>query len=320
MTAHPSAPLRVSIVVPVYNGARYLAEALDSLLAQRYPALDVVVVDDGSTDKTPEILAAYSGRVRVLRQANKGQSAAMNLGWAHASGDVLSYLSADDRLRPDAVATAVDALCRYPEALAVYGDYGLMGPDSQALSVVQAPDFDHRDVVSTATCPPGPGVFIRRTAHVAAGPWSETLRQMPDLDYWLRLGLLGPIVHVPEVLADFREHEASATFRAPSEARAEEAVVVYAGFFSRGDLPPEVQALRRRSMAHAHLLTARAHLRAGRISRALAHLWRTALLSPSTIASVRAWRLLGSGLFGAWRHRRRWRAGWSPGGRLPERT
>lgn len=297
----------VSIVVPVYNGARYLREALDSLLDQSYPHLDVVVVDDGSTDDTPAILAAYGTRLRVLRQANRGQAAAMNAGWAASRGEVLSYLSCDDRLRPGAVATAVQALTDHPETLAVYGDYALIDPSSAVLSEVQAPSFAHAEVVATASCPPGPGVFVRREAHALAGPWDEHLHQVPDLDYWLRLGLYGPITHLSHVLADFREHEASATFRAPTRDRAEEPVGMYERFFSRRDLPASIAVLRPRALAHVHVMAARAHLRAGRLRDAARHVLRAGALAPRVVASGRAARLLASGLFGARRHRRRWR-------------
>lgn len=296
----------VTIVVPVYNGARYLREALDSLVAQSYPHLDIVAVDDGSTDETPAILATYGNRLRVLRQANRGQAAAMNAGWAAGDGEVLSYLSSDDRLRPGAVATAIEALAADPASLAVYGDYALIGPSSAVLKNVHAPPFVHAQVVATAVCPPGPGVFIRREAHHLAGPWDERLQQVPDLEYWLRLGLFGPIVHLPQVLAEFREHEASATFRAPSRARADEPVSMYERFFMRRDLPPSIAALRPGALAHVHVVAARAHLRAGRVREAAQHLRRAHALAPQVVVSSHAARLLVSGVFGAWRHRRRW--------------
>lgn len=231
----------------------------------------------------------------------------MNAGWASSRGEVLSYLSCDDRLRPGAVATAVQALADHPDALAVYGDYALIDPSSAVLRDVHAPPFVHAEVVATAVCPPGPGVFIRREAHALAGPWDEHLHQVPDLDYWLRLGLHGPITHLPRVLAEFREHEASATFRAPSRGSAEEPVGMYERFFTRRDLPPSIAALRPAALAHVHVMAARAHLRAGRLSDAAHHVLRAGVLAPRVAVSGRAVRLLASGLFGAWRHRRRWR-------------
>lgn len=297
----------VSIVVPVFNGARYVREAVDSLLEQSYPHLEVVAVDDGSTDATPAILATYGTRVRVLRQDNRGQAAAMNAGWATSRGDVLAYLSADDRLRPGAVAVAVEALAAHPDALAVYGDYTLIDPTSAVLREVHTRPFDLAEVVATADCPPGPGAFIRRKAHVLAGPWDEGLQQVPDLDYWLRLARHGPLVHVPHLLGDFREHETSASFRPPSRTRADEPVGVFERFFGEQDLSPTIAALRPTAMAHVHLMAARAHLRAGRIGDAATHVARAGTLAPRVLASVRAARLVASGLFGAWRHRRRWR-------------
>ncbi|HEY3188694.1 MAG TPA: glycosyltransferase family A protein, partial [Solirubrobacteraceae bacterium] len=87
----------MSIIVPCHNGARFLADALDSALAQTHPAIEVIVVDDGSTDDTPAILARYAGRVRALRQQNRGPSAARNVALAVAPGDYVAFLDADDR-------------------------------------------------------------------------------------------------------------------------------------------------------------------------------------------------------------------------------
>jgi glycosyltransferase involved in cell wall biosynthesis len=86
----------VSIVVPAYNHADYLKECIESILAQDYPRVELIVLNDGSTDMTPAILLAYGDRFRWENQANMGQSATLNKGWAMASGDILAYLSADD--------------------------------------------------------------------------------------------------------------------------------------------------------------------------------------------------------------------------------
>src|SRR5437867_4956354 len=94
----------VSVIVPCRNGARFLAEALDSALAQTHPATEVIVVDDGSVDDTPAVLARYAGRVRVLRQPNRGPSAARNAALGVARGEYVAFLDADDRFLPDQVA------------------------------------------------------------------------------------------------------------------------------------------------------------------------------------------------------------------------
>ncbi|MGC4083750.1 MAG: glycosyltransferase family A protein [Vicinamibacterales bacterium] len=100
----------VSIVVLNYNYGRYLTEAVESALSQTYPAIEVVVVDDGSTDESAEVLARYEGRVTICRKRNGGMVSAMNRGFAESRGDVIVFLDADDFLLPDAVAVHVAAL------------------------------------------------------------------------------------------------------------------------------------------------------------------------------------------------------------------
>ena len=95
--------LKVSIVVPVFNGEKYIRKALASILGQTYKNIECIVVDDGSTDRTVEICEEFSDRLLILRKENGGQSSALNFGWSKASGDYLSYLSADDLLDRNAI-------------------------------------------------------------------------------------------------------------------------------------------------------------------------------------------------------------------------
>lgn len=101
MGKHPqNAPL-ISCIVPVFNGERYLREALDSIFAQTYGTLEILVADDGSTDGTPGIVAAFGDRLRYLRQDNQGPAAARNLGIRSATGEFIAFLDADDLWHPE---------------------------------------------------------------------------------------------------------------------------------------------------------------------------------------------------------------------------
>src|SRR3982751_4725798 len=205
-----STPL-VSIVVPAYNHAAYLKECIESILAQDYQQVELIVLNDGSTDTTPDILLAYGDRFRWENQTNIGQSATLNKGWAMANGDILAYLSADDKLRPEAVSEAVAALMARPEIVVTYSDFDLLDEHSRPVRTVATRNFDARDLVLDLVCQPGPGAFFRRGAFLRAGPWDSALRQNPDLDFWLRLSLVGNFLRIPKVLAGFRVHEGSAT-------------------------------------------------------------------------------------------------------------
>jgi glycosyltransferase involved in cell wall biosynthesis len=296
-----SKPL-VTVVIPAYNAGKFLRRAIDSVLNQTYPLVELLVIDDGSTDETKGILAAYDGRFVWESQANLGQAATLNKGWNQAKGEILSYLSADDLLKPTAVATAVAMLQEHPEVVMAYGDYELIDPSGKVLRTVTAPEFDYVTMVGEIVVQPGPGVFFRRESFRLAGGWDAGLRQIPDYDFWLRLGAVGPFRRLPEVLAEYRVHGESQSFIEPTWQKAEEALVVMEKFFALAHLPAEVLPLKSRAFAAAHLFCARLHLRAGRHGEVFRHLrwawqWRS-----GSVLSLRAVKLLGNGLlFRFWR-------------------
>ena len=139
---HAAAPL-VSVVIPCYDQARYLPDAIESVLAQSYPHLELVVVDDGSPDNTAEVAARYPG-VQVVRQENAGLSGARNTGLRHTNGAYLIFLDADDRLLPKAVADGLAAFAAHPEAAFVAGRCRIIDTTGVA-QLTQQPDPDRGD-------------------------------------------------------------------------------------------------------------------------------------------------------------------------------
>lgn len=293
--------LTVSLVVPAFNHAAYLEQALESALAQTYPGIELIVLDDGSTDATAGILDRYAGRFHFESQKNIGQAATLNKGWALAHGDVLGYLSADDYLHPEAVSEAVAALARHPDAVAVYPDFELVDDSSRTTGTVRTPEFDYRDMVLRMVCPPGPGAFFRRTAFASEGGWNEQLRRIPDFEFWLRLGLRGGFVRIPKVLAYYRVHAGAQSFSPVDSVRADEYVNVIEALLESGRLPAEIQAESAMALATAGLNSARLHLVSGRYRVALRRTLTAVRGAPGKILEAGAWRLLASGL--VWRIR-----------------
>lgn len=121
-TGSPTHGALVSVVIPCFNQAAFLREAIDSVIAQSYAPIEIVVVDDGSTDDTSKIAASYR-EVRLVRQANAGLPAARNAGVRASSGEFVICLDADDRLLPDGVAVGVRALREAPEAAFAFGTF-----------------------------------------------------------------------------------------------------------------------------------------------------------------------------------------------------
>jgi glycosyltransferase involved in cell wall biosynthesis len=301
----PEHPL-VSIVIPAHNHANFLPEAIDSVLEQDYPRIELTVVDDGSTDHTRDVLDRYAQRVEAISQPNVGQAATISREWARASGDVLSYLSADDKLLPGAVSAAVDALHQYPDCVMIYGDFYLIDPASAVVRRVSAPEISYEDMVRRLICAPGPGVFVRRSAADRTQGWDARFKQAPDLDYWLRLGLIGPFRHLPAPLAAFRVHPESTSYAAASRQSAEEPVRIVESFFSRQDLDATVRGWEREATSSAHIRAARAHLRAGRPLSGFHSFRRGITLYPFNLMSSWTWRLMLNAVMNRTGHRLLW--------------
>src|SRR5207249_1155424 len=124
-------PPRFAIVTPSLNQGRFLKRTIDSVLDQRYPQLDYIVVDGGSTDESVEVLKSYGDRLRWLCEPDRGQTDAINKGLAHTRGDLLAYLNSDDVLMPGALARAADYFNQHPDWDVIYGQAHYIDEDDR---------------------------------------------------------------------------------------------------------------------------------------------------------------------------------------------
>jgi glycosyltransferase involved in cell wall biosynthesis len=167
----------VSAIMPVYNGERFLRPALESVLAQDYEPLEVVVADDGSTDSTPQILASYPS-IRVVRQANGGAAAARNSAVAASGGELLAFFDADDLWPANRVSLQVDYLLTHPEAGCVLGRQEWMNPPPWLTRDPVYGDLDGIPVLSA---------MIRRSVFDELGGFDPTFRVAEDTDLLVRM-------------------------------------------------------------------------------------------------------------------------------------
>jgi glycosyltransferase involved in cell wall biosynthesis len=203
--------ITVSVITPCYNGAPYLQQTLQSVVSQTTPPLEVIVIDDGSTDDSAKIAEAFGPPVRVLRQANQGESVARNRGIAEARGTHVLFLDADDLLAPHALEKLTSALDGIPNAVALMCVAWFTEDPTRPIGAIKTPI--HRRflpaIISENFAPPHswltPIEMIRR-----AGGFAEHLRWFEDWDLWWRVGLLDPaIVPVDYVGALYRQHARS---------------------------------------------------------------------------------------------------------------
>ena len=205
---------RVSVLIPTYNRAALLAQALEACRRQTRPADEILVVDDGSTDATPAVLAAWTGPGRlVLRQVNGGKAAALNRGLAAASGDAVLVLDDDDLLPPDALANHVAALAAAPAAGFSYGRYArFSGEETPTDSPTDVEPIDRRDPrrlhlrLIDHDFLPNPAWMARRSALAQVGGYDEALARSQDFDMILRLARAVPAAPIDAVVLWQRVH------------------------------------------------------------------------------------------------------------------
>ena len=214
----------VSIVLPSYNGARYIEESIDSVLRQTFPDWELILVNDGSTDRTRDIMEAYAakdGRIRVIHNdPNQRLPRSLNIGFRQARGKYLTWTSDDNRYLPRAIEVMVQALDADPAAPMVSAEMECID-ESGAVTGGYPVYEDHliwaEDLV-------GACFMYRREALVKVGEYDPAKVYVEDYDYWLRLRVaMGEIKRVPEMLYQYRRHGASLTATKAKEIRRQNA-------------------------------------------------------------------------------------------------
>jgi glycosyltransferase involved in cell wall biosynthesis len=185
----------VSVVIPTYNHAEFVVEAVDSVLAQTLVPLEIIVVDDGSTDDTQNRLASYADRIQYVFQENRGLSSARNTGIARARAAWIAFLDADDVWAPQKLAMQLRAAAEHPHAMLIgavgRGDRRFAPPPVEAAVRM----FQVRDFLSTSPFGPSSAV-IRREVFNEVGTFDESISPVADRDMWLRIAANYPVVRL----------------------------------------------------------------------------------------------------------------------------
>jgi len=223
--------MSVCVVIPAYNSAPFIAAALDSVLAQSHPVSEIIVVDDGSTDSTPQIVAGYP-HVKWVSQDHRGPSAARNSGIRRALCEYVAFLDSDDLWQPDKIEKQLAALAAHPSAAFAFSTLAIFfSRDAREVSnQLYMPDelrawlgarsteagWAFGNVYSLllrANCVLTSSVLVRRSALLEAGLFDESLSHGEDHELWLRLARRWPAVFITDVIAKYRIHSSSISGR-----------------------------------------------------------------------------------------------------------
>ncbi|HVA49349.1 MAG TPA: glycosyltransferase [Pirellulales bacterium] len=301
----PSVPApRCSVLMPVYNAERYVAQAVESILGQTFRDFELVIVDDGSTDRSREMLhyfAAGDPRIRLVSRANTGYLRALNEGLALCQGEYVARMDADDIALPERLQRQIAFLDRHPECLMVGSALLRIDADGDVLCEEPLPVV-HDEIESRLWSGQGaighPAALVRRQSLVDVGGYREEYYGAEDHDLWLRLAERGRLANLAEPLLMCRIHTGNFTFVNAERGQAAARAAVVDASRRRGWPQPSFGALAApQSAAERQRAWARSALYAGHYRTARKHALAAWRQRPGQIDS---WVLLAHAVLGRW--------------------
>jgi glycosyltransferase involved in cell wall biosynthesis len=246
----------ITVVTPVFNGANFIEETINSVLACKGVFdLEYIVVDDGSTDSTPEILLKFGSAIKVINKLNGGESSAVNVGIQNAKGEIILIVSADDPLPSCEIFNGAE---RYfldnPEIVAWYPNWSIINSSGEVIRIVEVEEFSEDSFIGRFRCLPGPGTLIRRESALRIGGRNTKWTFVGDYDFWLRLSQIGIMKKRDQLLAQWRFHDQSTSISRRGSEMATERVSVITEFVEANQLD---EKLRAKALAHAYYFAAR---------------------------------------------------------------
>lgn len=244
----------VSVIIPAYNGARYIAQAIESALSQTFTDLEIIVVDDGSIDDTHQVLQPYFDRIRYIYQDNQGVAAARNRGIQEAKGEFIALLDQDDFFLPEKIAAQITLFRQHPSLGIVHTGWHIVNQQGETISDIKPwqtfPKLDLATWIVYGPVLPSAMMFARQWLEMAGG-FNSDFDSVDDSDLVIRLAELGcEAAWLPQITVCYRQHDKNVSIQKAVK-QANLFIELKQRFFSKPDLPPPIRELKKSAFYEA---------------------------------------------------------------------
>ena len=240
-----------TIITAVYNGEQYIAETINSVLKYTTEVdAEILVINDGSTDQTAEILNEFESEIRVITQENSGEANAVNRGIKEAKGQYSLVVSADDPLiSKDLFKLGLKIFAESPSTVVVYPDWQMIDPQGVVLETKKCAEYSFEVLLGEFNCIPGPGAMFRTDIAREINGRNSKYKFVSDYDFWLRMASRGKFTRIPRGLAQWRQHPDSTSVSKRGDAMALERIAVIENYLAEY---PQSESLSRQALASAY--------------------------------------------------------------------
>lgn len=271
----------VSVVIPNYNYARYLRQAIDGVLGQTYTPIEIIVVDDGSRDESEKILRDYGERILWFRQKNQGVSAARNRGVSESRGDLIAFLDSDDVWKAEKVERQVRKFLAEPDLGLVHCGVEEFNDEGKVLRILSdgKEGWVAHDLLlfkCSVVLGGGSGLMVPKAVFDQVGGFDQRLSTSADWEFFYRVADRYRVGFVPEILVRYRFHDTN--MHANVALMEHDTKIGYEKAFSRKT--PELRKIRRQCYGNFHLTLAGSYYQSGQKAKFLLHSLRTVWYSP----------------------------------------
>ncbi len=241
----------VTVITPTYNRAEFLEETILSVINQDYQNIEYIVLEDGSTDDTINIIKKFKDKIIWKSHKNIGEVKTVNKGFSLAKGELIGVVNSDDPLLPGAISEIVKFMTDNPKVIVVYPDWVKIDKDGKEMKKVITQNYSYKYMLSEHDNVAGPGTIFKKTILDKLKGRDIRFKYVSDYDFWLRAGLIGQFARLPKTLATSRAHPDQSTLKDKGLSMALEHIIVINKIFSLPNLPSNLKKIKHRAYEKA---------------------------------------------------------------------